>query len=253
MKKITLLACLSLFFCYSDAILAKTPKTITALKLPTVAPESPHPLTGTFDISSNYMFRGISQTSNLPAIQGGFTYTILKTGIYINLWGSNVNFKDIYGYTGTLEFDTSIGITNQIGKHFTYDLKGTRYNYPKAAPSFNEVIGNFIYDFITAQIAVTNNVFNTHHNGTYYNLGFKQPIPPRYIFCFNNMTISGGVGHWSLPRAGGLRSYNDYNLQLSKTIKNYVLSLLWTDTNGRSVDANSLKYSHIVGVVAVNF
>ena len=36
------------------------------------APASPHTFTGNVAAVSNYVFRGISQTSGDPAIQGGF-------------------------------------------------------------------------------------------------------------------------------------------------------------------------------------
>src|SRR5688500_10708134 len=66
-------------------------------------------LTGNFDMTSNYMFRGISNSNNLPAVQGGWTYTFGGTGLYFNLWGSNVNFVDPQGNLATVEFDTIMG------------------------------------------------------------------------------------------------------------------------------------------------
>jgi len=215
-------------------------------------------LTGTFDITTNYMDRGVSDSNNLPAVQGGWTYTFASTGIYFNLWGSSLNELDTQNNIATLELDTIIGITNPVGEHFTYNINITRYNYPKAAASYSELIASAQWYFITALIGYSTNVYDTHGNGTYYNLGFKYDVPPDYIFGLDNMNVSGGVGHYSLPARGGLSSYNDYNLAVTKTIGNYALQLQWTDTNGSSFrrfydPAPPIRGSHFIGTVTYNF
>src|SRR5262245_8792596 len=48
-------------------------------------------------LTSEYVFRGISQTDDSPAIQGGFDWSLeklgsLPLGLYAGIWGSNVNF-----------------------------------------------------------------------------------------------------------------------------------------------------------------
>jgi len=40
--------------------------------------------------TSDYRFRGISQTQNAPAIQGGIDYAH-KSGVYIGNWNSSVS------------------------------------------------------------------------------------------------------------------------------------------------------------------
>lgn len=210
-------------------------------------------LTGTFDITSNYVFRGISNSNNLPAVQGGLTYTFQSTGIYFNIWGSNVYFSDTQGNTATLELDGIAGITNTIGEHFTYDINIDRYNYPKAASSYWEGIANAKWYFVTAQLAYSTNVYDSHGNGTYYNLGFNYDVPSDYAFGADNVNVKGGIGHYSLPRNKGLLSYNDYNLQISKGIGNYNLAVGWTDTNGRSADAAPVRGSKLIGTVTANF
>jgi len=223
-----------------------------ALTVTNNAPEASSPLTGTFALTSNYIYRGISQTSNLPAVQGGLTYTF-PSGVYFYIWGSNVNFLDFYGSQATVEFDTAAGITNNIGDNFNYNIYLVRYNYPRTAASYQELNANISYYFLTALYGYSSNVYNFHAPGKYYNVGFKFDVPSQYIFNVTNINVSGGIGHYSLPASVGLRSYNDYNLQISKTINNYVLALQWTDTNGRSIDLPQYRDSHIVGTLTANF
>ena len=222
-------------------------------KSPATAEPAESPLTGTFAITSNYLFRGISVSDNLPAVQGGLTYTFLKPGIYFNVWGSNTNFAAPDGSTATVEFDTVAGVANDLGEHFHYDLSIARYNYPKAsAASYNEFIANAAYYFVTAQIGFSSDVYGSHQDGTYYNLGINFDVPPQYALHFNNVNIKGGIGHYSLPRSAGLLSYNDYNIQISKAIGIYTLALQWTGTNGNN-QTPPIDDDHIVAAVTARF
>jgi uncharacterized protein (TIGR02001 family) len=212
---------------------------------------------GNFDLTSNYIFRGTSASNNLPAVQGGFTFTFLKPGIYLNLWGSSTSFANTtYNENATVEIDTIVGIRNSITKNLSYDISYAQYIYPKANHAqFGELIPKISYTIglltITPNMAYTANIFSTHKPATYYNGRLDLALPSKYVY-FNDLTASGSVGHWSLPKSVGLNSYNDYMLGISKTIKNYVLSLQWTDTNGMLFN-NSLDDPHIFATVLVNF
>ena len=73
-------------------------------------------------LTSDYYFRGISQTNNDGAIQGGFDWSH-DSGVYAGVWASNVAF----GSTN-IEADTYIGYGNEVSG-FGYDLGWIRYNY----------------------------------------------------------------------------------------------------------------------------
>ena len=100
----------------------------------------PGEFSGSVALTSNYMFRGISQTDNEPAIQGSINYTVdtglLGTSVYGGVWGSNVDFKD--GDQATVELDWSFGLTGEIGDTgIGWTLGGIYYNYPGARGSLN--------------------------------------------------------------------------------------------------------------------
>lgn len=182
----------------------------------------------TMDFTNNYVFRGVTQTENLPAVQGGFTYTF-PVGFYLNAWGSNVKFPDT---NATIELDTVAGWSGEVGD-FAYNVSAARYNYPQARDlNYNELLSVFNYSFLQASLNYSGNVYNTHQTGIYYNGGINYDVPPNYVFGVENVNVQALMGHYSLPRAAG-NSYNDYLLGISKAIKNYTLSLQWTNTNGR--------------------
>ena len=71
---------------------------------------------GTFSanvsFTSEYFFRGISQSDDMPALQGGFDYEVGLTdgiGIYAGIWGSNINFTD-----ARLELDFYGGLKGEV-------------------------------------------------------------------------------------------------------------------------------------------
>lgn len=95
--------------------------------------------TGNVAVATDYVFRGISQTQERPAIQGGFDATF-DSGIYAGIWASNVNFgtdasteMDYYGgYAGT--FGCS-ACSYKIGFIY-YDYDGDpQFDYVEAAAS----------------------------------------------------------------------------------------------------------------------
>lgn len=208
------------------------------------------PLSGSMTATSNYLFRGITQTRNLPAFQGGLTYNFRPIGFYLNLWGSNV-YKPINStHTSTLEVNSVAGITNTFKENFHYDLHIVHYDYPKdTSLNFNEVIGSLTYRFITGLIAYSNDVFGSGSSGEYYNLGVFHEIPAKYVY-FDNVGIGAYFGHSSLPKAAG-KSYNDYSVYLSKKIKIYNFTLQWSDTD-RNLPHN-LDGSKLLGNITVIF
>ena len=97
-----------------------------------MAEDSPHTFSGNVSMTSNYVFRGISQTGGDAALQGGFDYTH-SSGFYLGTWGSNVGWiEDYQGYgSGNVEFDLYGGFRGGIGETgVTFDVGAIGYFYP---------------------------------------------------------------------------------------------------------------------------
>jgi uncharacterized protein (TIGR02001 family) len=87
-------------------------------------------------LTTDYVFRGISQTKEGPAIQGGYDLTC---GIfYAGVWASNLDWggTGLFGLPGNsvanIEMDWYLGIKPVTG-HITWDLGVIYYSYPNAA------------------------------------------------------------------------------------------------------------------------
>jgi uncharacterized protein (TIGR02001 family) len=163
---------------------------LAALVLPLGAQaEEASPLTGNFGVFSNYVFRGVTQTSSKPAIQGGFDYAS-PIGLYVGVWGSNVSWLSDGGYgVGTsLELDVYGGYKGKFGKSdFGYDVGAIVYYYPgKETATVNcntattrcyanlgstaEIYGGLSWDWLTAKVsyAVSDYFGTVDSKGTLY-------------------------------------------------------------------------------------
>lgn len=242
-----------LLFLFSAGVNAKEKWDLKAETTPKNHKEEPphSPLNISFDVTSNYVFRGISQTANLPAFQGSFTYKFLRSGMYFTIWGSNIKQTAPNGAEATVEIDTTAGIANQMNEHWKYDLFYIHSHYPSASQlNYDEMTGILTYRFLIGTVAYSLNELGTHAKGWYYNLGFNLPLPTYYNVLTNtNLLIA--AGHYSLARVTG-KSYNDYSVAISKTISQFNFALQWTDTNRRYTH-NSLDSTHLFATVTVNW
>lgn len=244
---------------------------LAALAVPGIAmaedaatPATPaSPFTANVGVVSDYVWRGISQTSHNPAIQGGFDYAH-SSGFYAGLWGSNVSWivdtGTTTGGTGSagLELDTYFGFKNSFAEDFNYDVGFIRYNYPGsytpaagfAKADTDEIYGALGYKWITAKYSYGLGKFLTvpGAKGTnYFDLTATYPIAD------SGFTVSAHVGKQTykgttaasyaanvsgLPGTG-TPTYTDYKLGVTKDFGGYVFGLAYTSTNASSYYTNS--------------
>jgi len=89
-------------------------------------------ISGSVGLVSDYRFRGVSQTKQNAAIQGGITVTH-DSGFYVGTWGSNVDFPNLdpAGNGATAEIDFFGGYSTQLAEGLSVDVGMTYYLYPK--------------------------------------------------------------------------------------------------------------------------
>lgn len=190
------------------------------------------PVQATLALTSNYINQGVSLTNNKPAVQAGITYTIPDVDVYANVWASNTQFSDSFYHASHLEVDVSVGATNTVG-NWTYDVFIARYNYPHTDfVSYNEAVANVQFHAITTLFAYSNSVFSLGLPAWRYSLGLNYDIPPQWVFHIKDVNLTGFAEYNKFATAVGVPNYRDYQVQLTKTIDNYQLSLTWTTTSG---------------------
>jgi uncharacterized protein (TIGR02001 family) len=81
-------------------------------------------------VTSDYRYRGISQTRLQPALQVGAEYVNNPTGLYVGTWLSTIKWTKDAGGGGDIEWDLYAGKRGEIVKDVSYDVGVLAYVYP---------------------------------------------------------------------------------------------------------------------------
>ncbi|RZM23354.1 MAG: hypothetical protein EOP67_48585, partial [Sphingomonas sp.] len=92
------------------------------------APPKEVTVSGSVGLVSDYRFRGVSQSDENLAVQGGITIAH-KSGLYIGTWGSNLAGWGTFG-GANMELDLIAGYKLPVGGGGTLDVGATWYMYP---------------------------------------------------------------------------------------------------------------------------
>ena len=182
-------------------------------------------------LTSDYVFRGITQTDFDPALQGGLDYSFGDTGLYVGAWASNVDFADSEG--PDIELDYYIGWTHDLSETLNLDLSLVRYSYMGEQEAYgnidyNEVIGALAYDeMLTFTVAYANDYSNSGYSSLYYNLAGSWDLG-------NDFAVNAGVGRTNFSDDVG--SYTDWNLGVSRQFGPVNAALNYYDVTGGFID-----------------
>ncbi|MFC3903289.1 conserved hypothetical protein [Acinetobacter marinus] len=97
-----------------------------------LAAESAVTLSGSAALTSDYRYRGLTQTQSDAALQAGFNFAH-TSGVYAGVWGSNVNFGTDDPH---LELDPYLGYSTELSAFASkpvLDVGVWYYNYPSAS------------------------------------------------------------------------------------------------------------------------
>ncbi len=213
----------------------------TAFALPALA-EDASPFSSNMTLTTNYLYRGVSQTANRGAIQGGLDYAH-ESGAYVGAWGSNISWlTDTGAYVdgASLELDTYAGYSGEAGV-VTYDVGFLRYNYSggiaagSISANTNEIYGSVGYKWVTAKYSRSlGNLF-----------GFADSKGSGYLevngsYDLEEAGVSLGA-HYGKQKVvnNSASDYTDYNLSVSKDFGGYGFGLLINKTN---ITDDKVKY-----------
>lgn len=165
---------------------------------------------GSLALTSDYVWRGSTQTLGKPALQLGGKIAS-DAGFYAAAWGSNVDFGP--AISADTEVDTTLGWGHGLGKDWAIDANVLRYNYPGARTGigWNEVnVSTTWRDRAWIGIATSSNAMATRHSGTYSYAGVRIPAGERLRFELE-------VGHYALN--DGIGDYNRASASAIWTLK----------------------------------
>jgi uncharacterized protein (TIGR02001 family) len=186
-------------------------------------------------VTSDYLFRGVSQTNQEAALQGGLGYEF-ENGIYVGTWASNVDF----GLNGAnTEADFFVGWNHDLSDAWNMDVSLVHYSYHGESPAplgfdfdYSELIGKFtLNDQWTFTGAYTNDWNNSGFDSYYVNAGASFDIG-------NEFTLDAGVGFTRVdfPFSGTPNNFIDYSVGVSRSFGPLNATLQYVDTNNNATD-----------------
>jgi uncharacterized protein (TIGR02001 family) len=166
-------------------------------------------------ITTDYRYRGLSQTRLDPALQGGADFVNNPTGLYVGTWLSTIKWTKDLGGDGNIEWDIYGGKKGQFNELLSYDIGGLYYFYPsnELHPSANtfELYGQLgIGPAYVKYSHSTTNLFGTADSkgSGYLDIGANIEI-------MAGVTLNLHAGHQKVAHNSQF-SYDDFKVGVTK-------------------------------------
>lgn len=212
-------------------------KSLITLGLLAMAPLSMAEVSGTANFTTDYTFRGITQSAENAAVQVSLDYAH-DNGFFAGVWGSNVDFApagDEFDNDESIEVDYYLGYTNSFGESgVDYDVTYIYYTYPGATESisYGELIFGVYYGSFTANYAYTDDLFATDETGHYVSAAYDFALPQDFTLTIQAGYSFGDAFDSNIDLSPTfLDEYADYSVTLAKTFSDFDLSLSYGDTD----------------------
>ena len=158
------------------------------------APPAANTLTFNAGLTSDYRYRGISQSRLQPAVSAGADYAH-TSGLYVGPWLTTIRWIKDAGGGAPLEWDVYGGYKGALGSSgVSYDVGLLRYQYPRnrlaVSANTTEIYGALTYGMFTAKYShALTNLF-----------GFADSQNSGYLDLSANVDLGNG---WSVvPHLG---------------------------------------------------
>ena len=193
-------------------------------------------VTGNLGLTSDYRFRGISQSQNAPAVQGGIDYAH-SSGFYVGNWNSSVS-SQVYTNGAGIESDLYAGYKKEI-MGVTVDVGSYNYFYPRATTAGTgsnfDTYEGFVglgYGPVSVKYSRTlgNGYFGTANaRGTgYYEANIAYPVTQK-------ISLLAHAGHTNVANSSSL-DYSDYNFGVGYDLQGWNIAAKYY-TNGDKTSA----------------
>jgi uncharacterized protein (TIGR02001 family) len=197
-------------------------------------------LTANGAFTTNYVFRGITQSAKRPAVQGGLDYTVADTGFAVGTWVSSIDFGDdtpfewdIYGnYSFALgPLNASAGV---IGYVYTWPGNFGPYSWVELNFGVSHDFGIFNWSakgFWAPEVPNGYLTIRAPYNpdSSYWlTTGISIPVAPWF-------SLGGNLGYqgYSGGKPAGISDddYFEWDIGATFTYDKYALDLRYVDTS----------------------
>lgn len=196
------------------------------------AAQAASPISGNMSLVSDYRFRGITQTFEEPALQGGFDYAH-SSGIYLGNWNSSI--ADSFFAGSPLEMDFYGGYKGTAGP-LGYDLGLLYYYYPGSNPKIDntEIYAGISWQFLSLKYF--------HAVSDFF--GAPDTKGSNYIDLTATWDLGSGwglvghIGHQKIKNNSDA-DYTDYKLGVTKDVGGWLFGAAFIDNDASGTITNA--------------
>ncbi len=180
--------------------------------------------------TSDYVWRGVTQTAHRSAIQGGLEYTMPSNGLLAGVWTSNVE-------PGS-EADLYLKYPFKFTEEFSVTAGGTFYYYTQNNQA-NTAEANLLFatPFLSFSVNYTGNYFGTNTPSIYFEANRAFLLDKE-----QDLSIIPTIGYVTFDDKDKAQSTNylNYRVELLKEFEQFGFRIFHTNTN-RKAYVSSVK------------
>lgn len=202
----------------------------------TVAAAAQAQFSSTIAGTTDYDFRGVTQSAKDPALQASLDYAF-PSGFALGAWASNVDFGDD---DADVEVDYYASFTKEISEGLSWSVGGTFYSYPSSnAGEYPEFYAGLDAGKFSFRQWYADNYFDADLGSAWYSDASAAFELQHGVSLLLHAGYAWG-NYWD--DAGG--SLLDYSVGLGYTAGKFDLNLKWTGTDASgaqkvTTDANN--------------
>lgn len=210
---------------FTKTLIASSILAASSLTATVQAEDAVSPITANIGVASNYIWRGVTQSSDEAAVSGGVDYAH-TSGLYAGVWVSNLA-------SGAYEQDLYAGYGGEIGS-VSYDVSYTAYQYPVTSGSdFAEIGVSVGYEMFTFSIAKT--VSSDDDAGATFSKDDLYMSVGAEFEVKKGLTLGLLYGDYDYDNAPSTNDYSHVNVSLSKD--EFAIAYDSTDQDGDAGNA----------------
>lgn len=189
---------------------------------------------GTVSLATDYVFRGISQTTEQPQLQLDVSWTH-KSGWYAGVWSSNTEFG---GPGNSMEIDPYLGFSANIeDTDVSFDIGYWHYHYPGAQSDYDygEFYASASYGLESVNTSLSVFYADDYFGDDFFGNGSSFAYQGKLTYVYsNNLSLSARLGRQTFDQPSALSSqdYTYFDAGLSAPWIGFVLDLRWYDSKG---------------------
>jgi uncharacterized protein (TIGR02001 family) len=200
---------------------------------------------------SDYRFRGISQSDEDFAIQGGFDYAH-ENGFYIGTWGSSVDFDSNVDFDGSLELDFYAGWGTDIGENSSIDLGYIYYDYPGdsgAEGDYQEFYVNYGWKDLSLGVAYSDDYYGDSGSFWYLQANYDWSFAPDWV-----LSLHAGYNDFDedVFLSSDKGDYLDYSIGVTWSVEGVDLGLAWVGTDLDDEDVFDTDWGDDTAVLSIS-